>query len=172
MHCGLLIHHFSCATPLLATFHPKAVHECTPVKPMQTYQIVLDTNVLLAGLRSRRGASYKLLTILNDNRWQLNISTTLVFEYEEILKQEQMQLGLSLEDIDDVINALCAIANKRSIFYLWRPMLNDPDDDFLVDLAVEAQAHYIITYNQKDLQPAEKFGIKVVTPKQFLQLMG
>ncbi len=54
---------------------------------MKTYQIILDTNVLLAGLRSRRGASYKLLTILNDNRWQLNISTTLVFEYEEILKR-------------------------------------------------------------------------------------
>lgn len=68
-----------------------------------------------------------------------------------------------------MIEAICSIANKRSIFYLWRPMLNDPDDDFLVDLAVESQADYIITYNQKDLQPANKFGIKVVTPKQFLQ---
>jgi putative PIN family toxin of toxin-antitoxin system len=150
----------------------KAVHGCNRVKSMKTYQIVLDTNVLLAGLRSRRGASYKLLTILNDNRWQLNISTALVFEYEEILKREQTQLGLSLEDIDNVIDALCAIANKRSIFYLWRPMLNDPNDDFLVDLAVESQADYIITYNQKDLQPAEKFGLLVVTPKQFLQAMG
>ncbi|NMG20656.1 putative toxin-antitoxin system toxin component, PIN family [Brasilonema bromeliae] len=139
---------------------------------MKTYQIILDTNVLLAGLRSSRGASYKLLTMLNNNRWQLNISTALVFEYEEILKREQTQLGLSLEDIDNIIEALCAIANKRKIFYLWRPMLNDPDDDFLVDLAVESQADYIITYNQKDLQPAEKFGIKVVTPKQFLQEMG
>jgi len=53
------------------------------------YQIVLDTNILLSGLRSNRGASYKLLTILNDKRWQLNISTTLVFEYEEILKREK-----------------------------------------------------------------------------------
>lgn len=139
---------------------------------MKRYQIVLDTNVLLAGLRSQNGASYKLLTILNDNRWQLNISTALVFEYEEILKREQMQLGLNLEDIDNVIKALCAIGNKRSIFYLRRPLLNDPDDEFLVDLAVESQADYIITYNQKDLQPAEKFGIKVVTPKQFLQAMG
>ena len=141
-------------------------------KTMKTYQIVLDTNVLLTGLRSSRGASYKLLTMLNNNRWQLNISTALVFEYEEILKREQTQLGLSLEDIDNIIEALCAIANKRNIFYLWRPMLNDPDDDFLVDLAVESQADYIITYNQKDLQPADKFGIKVVTPKQFLQEMG
>ncbi|MBD2605038.1 putative toxin-antitoxin system toxin component, PIN family [Scytonema hofmannii FACHB-248] len=139
---------------------------------MKIYQIVLDTNVLFAGLRSQRGASYKLLTILNDIRWQLNISTALLFEYEEILKRQQAQLGLSLEEIDDVIEAICSIANKRSIFYLWRPILNDPDDDFLLDLAVESQADYIITYNHKDLQPANKFGIKVVTPKQFLQEVG
>jgi putative PIN family toxin of toxin-antitoxin system len=122
------------------------------------YQIVLDTNVLLAGLRSNRGASYKLLTILNDTRWQLNISTALIFEYEEILKREKDQLTLSSEDIDNVIEAICAIANKRSIFYLWRPAASDPDDDFIIDLAVESEADFIITYNQKDLQAAEKFG--------------
>jgi predicted nucleic acid-binding protein len=59
------------------------------------YQLVLDTNVLLIALRSNRGASYKLLTILNDRRWQLNVSTTLVFEYEEILKREKEHLRLS-----------------------------------------------------------------------------
>ncbi len=136
------------------------------------YQIVMDTNVLVAGLRSRRGASYKLLSMLNDNRWQLNISTTLVFEYEEVLKRERVQLGLSLDDINDLIDGICAISNKRSIFYLWRPVASDPDDDFLVDLAVEAQADFIITYNQRDLQPVERFGIAAMSPKQFLQLVG
>ncbi|AKE64225.1 Protein of unknown function DUF132 [Microcystis aeruginosa NIES-2549] len=53
------------------------------------YQIVIDTNVILAGLLSNKGASYKLLTILNDQRFQINVSATLVFEYEEILKREQ-----------------------------------------------------------------------------------
>jgi putative PIN family toxin of toxin-antitoxin system len=73
---------------------------------MPPYQIVLDTNVLLAGLPSNRGASYKLLTLLNDERWQLNVSTALILEYEEVLKRERTQLGLSLEDIDTVISAL------------------------------------------------------------------
>jgi putative PIN family toxin of toxin-antitoxin system len=136
------------------------------------YQIVLDTNVLLAGLRSSLGASYKLLTILNDSRWQLNISTSLVFEYEEILKREKDQIGLSDEDINDVIEAICRIANRCSIFYLWRPSSPDPDDDFLIDLAVECQADFIITYNQKDLQAAQQFGIRVVSPKEFLQIVG
>jgi putative PIN family toxin of toxin-antitoxin system len=139
---------------------------------MKQYQIILDTNVLLAGLRSRRGASYKLLTILNDRRWELNISTTLIFEYEEILKREKEQLGLSLQDIENVINSICAIANKRNIFYLWRPLAKDPDDDFLLDLAIESQADFIITYNRKDLQAAEQFEIRVLSPKEFLQIVG
>lgn len=81
------------------------------------YQIVLATNVLIAGLRSQHGASYKLLTLLNDRRWQLNISTALVFEYEEVLKRDMAQLGLSLQDVDDLLNGICAFASKRNIFY-------------------------------------------------------
>lgn len=139
---------------------------------MKVYQIVLDTNVIIAGLRSSRGASYKLLTILNDDRFQVNISNALLFEYEEILKREIFDLGLSLEDIDNIINGICAIANHRDIFYLWRPMAREPDDDFIVDLAVECQADYIITYNKKDLQAAQIFNIKVASPKEFLQELG
>ena len=135
-------------------------------------QIIVDTNVLVAGLRSSRGASYKLLTMLNDERWQLNISTPLALEYEEVLKRESVSLGLSVEDIDDLVDGLCAIANKRNLFYSWRPMAKDADDDFIIDLAVESQADFIVTYNQRDLQPAEIFGIMVVSPKQFLQIVG
>ncbi|WP_392533172.1 PIN domain-containing protein [Nostoc sp. C117] len=61
------------------------------------YQVVLDTNLLLFGLRSNRDASYKLLTILNDRRWQLNVSTTLIFEYEEILKRENTSLDWAMK---------------------------------------------------------------------------
>ncbi|MEQ8464796.1 MAG: putative toxin-antitoxin system toxin component, PIN family [Coleofasciculus sp. E1-EBD-02] len=139
---------------------------------MPPYQIVLDTNVLLAGLRSNRGASYKLLTLLNNQRWQLNVSTALIFEYEEVLKKERTQLGLSLDDINTIVSTICAIANCRTIFYLWRPTALDPDDDFLIDLAVECQADFIITYNKRDLRSAERFGIQLVTAKEFLQIVG
>jgi len=143
-----------------------------PTRINKPYQIVVDTNVLVAGLRSNRGASYKLLTILNDARWQVNISTTLIFEYEEILKRSSLELGLSFPDIDAIIRGICSISNQRQIFYVWRPTSTDPDDDFLIDLAVKAQAEFLVTYNQRNLQPAEKFGIKVVSPKQFLQFIG
>lgn len=139
---------------------------------MKPYQIVVDTNVLFAGLRSTRGASYKLLSILNDKRWQVNISTTLMLEYEEILKRKASQLGLTLEDIEDVLDAICTIANKHPIFYLWRPTAHDSDDDFLIDLAIKARADFIITYNKRDLQQVKKLGIQLLSAQEFLQKMG
>ena len=136
------------------------------------YQIVIDTNVILAGLLSNKGASYKLLTILNDQRFQINVSATLVFEYEEILKREQQQIDLNNEDIDNIINGICHLDNHHEIFYIWRPLAKDKDDDFLIDLAFKCQANFIISYNQRDLKPIEKFGIFILTPKQFLRLLG
>ena len=133
------------------------------------YQIVIDTNVILAGLRSNKGASYQLLTILNDRRFQINVSANLVFEYEEILKREQQQNN---EDIDNIINGICHLANHHEIFYIWQPLAKDKNDDFLIDLAFKCQANFIISYNQRDLKPIEKFGIFILTPKQFLRLLG
>jgi len=71
---------------------------------------------------------------------------------------------LNIEDVNDLLDGICAIANQRNIFYLWRPITSDPDDDFLIDLAIELQANFIITYNLRDLRSAEGFGIKVITP--------
>jgi putative PIN family toxin of toxin-antitoxin system len=136
------------------------------------YQIVLDTSVLVSGLRSTQGASYKFLTILNDSRWQVNVSVGLVLEYEAVLKRNLSQIPLTSDQIDRVLNDICSFANHRSISYQWRPISPDPDDDFIIDLAVASQSDFIITYNQKDLEPAAQFGIQVVTPKQFLQIMG
>ena len=79
---------------------------------------MVDTNVLVAALRSNRGASYRLLTMLNDGRWQVNISTALIFEYEEVLKRENQQLGLSFREIDAIIRGICSIANQYEIFYV------------------------------------------------------
>jgi len=110
--------------------------------------------------------------MLNDPRWQVNISTTLVMEYEAVLKRELSSLNLSLADIDSLLDSFCAIAKQHNIFYIWRPTTPDPNDDFLVDLAIEAQIDYIISYNKKDLYPIKKLGVGVITPKEFLQLTG
>lgn len=139
---------------------------------IEPLRIAVDTNVLVAGLRSRRGASFRLLQKLKDPRWELNLSLALVLEYEEILKREAGALNLSPQHVDDLVDGLCAITVKHESTPLWRPVARDPEDDFLIELAVQARADYVVTHNKRDLQAAERFGIMVVSPKEFLKEVG
>jgi putative PIN family toxin of toxin-antitoxin system len=136
------------------------------------FQVVIDTNVLMAALRSNRGASYRLLSLVGDDRWKLNLSVPLLLEYEDVLKRPDAGLGLAHEDIDAILDFLCDEANLREIFYLWRPILLDPKDDFVLELAVESNADFIITFNLKDFMDIEKFGLAAITPRDFLQRLG
>jgi len=135
-------------------------------------QIVLDTNVLVAALRSRRGAAFRLVSLLPTERFAINLSVPLVLEYEEVLSQHGHGLGLTTTDIMDFLDFVCAKANLHEIFFLWRPMLPDPDDEMLLELTVKARCRDIVTYNTRNFRGAEKFGIAVVTPKAFLATLG
>jgi len=136
-------------------------------------RVVIDTNVLVSALRSNLGASFKLISLLDQNLFQIHVSVPLVFEYESVLKREKHRLGLTLADIDDFLDYLCSIAMKSSgIFYLWRPYLKDPADDFVLELAIESGSHYIITHNLVDFDGCERFGIHVVAPGPFLKIIG
>lgn len=128
-------------------------------------KIVIDTNVLRSALTSKNGASFKLLSLLAEERFSVSISTTLILEYEAVLKREVANLDHRY--IDDILDYICAVGEKEEIFFLWRPLLKDPNDDFLLELAVKANAH-IVTYNVKDFIQASRFGIRVLTPREFL----
>ena len=132
---------------------------------MKKQNIVIDTNVLLSALYSNKGASYKLLSIIDSDKFVVNISTTLIYEYEEILKKKSKP---EFKYIDSILNYICKIGKKNKIFYLWRPKLKDVDDDFLLELAVKSDS-IIVTLNKKDFKPAKQFNLKVMTPKEFLQ---
>lgn len=131
-------------------------------------KIVIDTNVLLSALKSSQGTSFRLLSLLPSAIFQVQVSSPLVAEYEAVLKRGQ--LSLSDAQIDDVIDFLCLHAQAHRIFYLWRPVLKDPDDDFLLELAVKANAD-IVTWNMADFKRAEQFNIKVLSPRDFLKLL-
>jgi putative PIN family toxin of toxin-antitoxin system len=135
-------------------------------------RIVLDTNVLFAGLRSRRGASYRLLAALGSPAIATVVSVPLVFEYEAVMRRQAAELGLSDADVDDTLDYLCAISEERQIHYLWRPTLPDPKDEFVLELAVEAGCRYIVTHNVADFSGAKGFGLRVVTPGEFLRDTG
>ena len=127
--------------------------------------IVLDTNVLVSALKSSRGASYRLLSLVEHDVFTVHLSTTLVTEYEAVLKRGIT--ALTAEEIDDVIDFVCSRAVRDKIFYLWRPVLKDPGDDFVLELAVKANAT-IVTWNVADFKHAARFDVAVLTPREFL----
>ena len=139
---------------------------------MSIPQIVIDTHVLVAALRSRRGAAFKLLMLIDSGKFEVNLSVPLVLEYEDAAKRLVGHAALTTRDIDNIINYICAVANRRTIFYLWRPFLRDPKDDMVLELAVTAECDFIVTYDQQDFQGIQQFGIRAVTAKEFLQEIG
>jgi putative PIN family toxin of toxin-antitoxin system len=133
--------------------------------------VVLDTNVLIAGLRSRRGASFALLGLLAEEAFEISVSVPLVLEYEAVARRQARELGLTFADVDTVVDFVCRQAQHRSIFYLWRPFLRDPNDDMVLEVAVEAQCAYIVTFNTRDFAGVERFGLRTLTPGEFLALL-
>jgi putative PIN family toxin of toxin-antitoxin system len=133
---------------------------------MTAPKVIFDTNVLFSALYSRLGVSFELLSRVGQANFELQLSAPLVAEYEAVLKRGGLQLNP--EQIDAVIDHLCAHGVHHEIFYLWRPVLKDPDDDFLLELAVKAQAS-IVTWNVADFKKAGQFGVAVLTPRQLLQ---
>lgn len=96
------------------------------------------------------------------------LSNHLLFEYEEILKRQALALNLSLEDVDELLNAICARAETCTLLHGWQPVLLDPDDEPLVQLAVESGSGLIVTHNLRDLRPAISLGVAVLPPREFL----
>lgn len=101
----------------------------------------------------------------------MNLSVPLVFEYEQVLKRTCAASPVGPGDIDDILSFLCASASLRPIFFLWRPLLPDPKDHFVLELAVESRADFIVTFNAKDFAGASQFGISVISPSRFLEII-
>jgi putative PIN family toxin of toxin-antitoxin system len=136
-------------------------------------RIVADTNVFVAALRSQYGASYKLFMLLESGKFEINVSVPLVFEYEEVAKRlVGKKTGLRPSDVDDILDYVCSVANRRKVYYLWRPFLKDPKDDMVLELAVSAGCDIIVTYNKEDFAGVEQFGVRVMTAQEFLRVIG
>lgn len=139
---------------------------------MKLPNVILDTNVIVSALRSKRGASAKLLPLVGTKRFEIHVSVPLVLEYEAVLLRQRESLGLTSDDVADLIDGLATLAHHHKIYFLWRPYLRDEKDEMVLELAVVAECDYVITYNKKDFVGVEQFGIEVVTPKEFLKEIG
>lgn len=135
-------------------------------------RVVLDTSIIVAGLRSRRGASNRILAAIA-NRTLRPLSTTPLFlEYEAVLKRPEQQLATGLDhgQVDRFLAALASAAEPVEIHFRWRPQLRDPKDELVLEAAVNGRAAYLLTHNVRDFQPAiERFQLRVLAPGRFLR---
>lgn len=135
-------------------------------------RLVIDTNVFVSALLSRRGASYRLLTLLDKGVFQFSLSVPLVVECEGVAKRVLPQTQLTDDDLNDILDYVCRVGDRQNIYYLWRPVLRDPRDDMVLELAVAAECDTIITFNTKDFMGAEAFGLEILNPAEFLEQIG
>ena len=81
-------------------------------------------------------------------------------------------MGLKYSDIDAIVDYICKVAEHRDIYCLWRPFLKDPKDDMILEVAVESESEFIVTYNVRDFTGIEQFGLEAITPRQLLEKIG
>ena len=132
-------------------------------------QIILDTNIVFAGLYSVLGASFQVLRALTAEKIQPVLSVALLFEYEDVLKRNSRKLRLTHWDIDAFLDNMCSLSSFQKIHFLWRPFLPDLKDDHVLELAVASQVKKIVTFNVKDFKDVDQFGVKIISPKQLLE---
>jgi putative PIN family toxin of toxin-antitoxin system len=135
-------------------------------------QVVLDTNVIVSGLRSQRGAAFRLLELVGKGRFDIHLSVPLVLEYQEALARQVDEGRVKNAAVEAVLDFHCQVAGRHSIFFLWRPILRDPRDEMVLELAVKAGCELIVTFNERDFAGAEKFGVRVLPPAAFLREIG
>jgi len=135
-------------------------------------RVVLDTNVLVAAIRSRRGASFRLLSLVGTGAFEIALTVPLVIEYESVLKKHARAAGLTHKDVDDLLDYLCSEGHHQAVYFLWRPILRDLKDDMVLEAAVESDSDFLVTFNVKDFSGTEKFNVEVIEPRMLLQELG
>lgn len=134
--------------------------------------IVLDTNVLVAGLRSSAGASHTLLRAVGSVNFNLGLTAALVLEYENVLKRPGM-VPVSPADVDVLLNHFCQVGECRPVRYRLRPAAQDPGDDLVLEAAVATGSQLVITLNVRDMQEgARRYGIELLVPGAALARLG
>jgi putative PIN family toxin of toxin-antitoxin system len=134
-------------------------------------RIVIDSSVVVSGLMSRRGASFRLLQLVGRKRFTTVVSVPLVVEYEKVVLDPEHDLPYTPGEIGRFLDYFCAVSDRRKVFFLWRPYLRVPTDDMVLEAAVAGGCKYIVTFNTKDFAGVERFGIRALWPGDFLKIL-
>ena len=137
-------------------------------------RLVLNTATIVAAIRSGAGASRRLLTAALERRFTLLASVPLMIEYQAMMTRPEhlTASGLSADDVSVLLDAAAAVVEPVRLAFLWRPAVRDPDDDMVLEAAVNGQADAIVTFNRRHFATAaRRFGLKVILPAQALEDM-
>lgn len=135
-------------------------------------RVVLDTSIVVAGLRTRLGAGNAVLRLMAERRVVALATPPLFLEYEDALKRPEHRLahGLSLDEIDEFLAELAALIEPVEVHFQWRPQSRDPNDEMVLEAAINGRADALVTYNVADFGvAAERFRIPVLRPADLLK---
>ena len=134
-------------------------------------RVVLDTDVVVAALRSDRGASRQLLLAAVDGDLDFLLSVPLVIEYEAVLTRPEHLTAsrMTVEDVGVVLDVLVSVAQPVRLSFRWRPVLGDPSDDMVLETAINGGADLLVTFNQRHFAAAaQQFRLEVSSPVEVL----
>jgi len=135
-------------------------------------RVVLDTNVLVAAARSRRGASFAIINCIPAPDFEICLSVGLYAKWQGVLtRAENLPPGRSLQDALGFVRYLANQAHLQEVHFLWRPFLPDADDDMVLELAFAAGCQHIISHNVPDFHGSERLGVTAMSPRDFLNLI-
>jgi predicted nucleic acid-binding protein len=127
--------------------------------------------VISSALRTRRGASAAVLSMIGTRNFQVIMSVALALEYEDVLKREPETISMTLQEVDEFVSYVCANSLRREVPTGVMPMVSDPKDEFLARLAIASAADHLVTHNIRHLGPLRAAGISVVTPRELLAII-
>ena len=139
---------------------------------MYREEMLLDTDVIIAAIRSDRGASAEIVRRALRQEVQIELSVAMVLEYEAVATRDAHLIAGELTAVEagNVIDALVALARPVDIHFRWRPQLRDALDEMVLEAAINAQDRTIVTFNTRDFaSAASRFDVSLATPRQILE---